>query len=458
MASRLFEEFDEVSAKAWKQKIQYDLKGADYNNTLVWESPEGIKVKPFYHSEDLKKRQRSNLRTSSPWKIGQKIFTADAKTSNLRALDILQKGAESLVFEITSEEIKIDKLLRNIDLNLVPVHFDLRFLSSEYVDQLLDFQQKSTGQFHINLDIIGHLARSGNWFYNLQKDHEILEHIVSRFSHIEPNTAISVDAAIYQNAGANMVQQLAYALAHANEYLNHGLVKIDHGIVFKMAVGSNYFFEIAKLRAMRILWKSLSSEYGLTRNCQIVATPSRRNKTLYDYNVNMLRTTSECMSAILGGADTIVNLPYDEIYHRYNEFGTRIARNQLLILKNESYFDNVANPTDGSYYIETLTSQLAEKALTLFKDIEASGGFLKQLKNHTIQKKIRESAKKEQDLIDGEKEILIGSNKYQNLNDLMKNDIELNPFVRTNKRKTLIEPILEKRLAEKMEQKRLVDE
>jgi len=164
------------------------------------------------------------------------------------------------------------------------------------------------------------------------------------------------------------------------------------------------------------------------------------------------------MSAILGGANTIFNLPYDALYHKDNEFGDRIARNQLLILKNESYFNKVNNPSDGSYYIESLTNQLAEKALVLFKDIEANGGFLKQLKDGIIKRKIEESAEKEQKLFDEGKEILLGSNKYPNKNDMMKNDLELYPFVKIKPRKTLISPIIEKRLAEKIEQERLKTE
>jgi methylmalonyl-CoA mutase len=164
------------------------------------------------------------------------------------------------------------------------------------------------------------------------------------------------------------------------------------------------------------------------------------------------------MSAILGGADTIANLPYDALYHKDNEFGDRIARNQLLILKNESYFDKVNNPSDGSYYIENLTHQLAEKALALFKDIEANGGFLKQLNEGIIKRKIQESADKEQELFDTGKEILLGTNKYPNKNDRMKDDLELFPFVKIKPRKTLITPIIEKRLAEKMEQDRLKEE
>lgn len=172
----------------------------------------------------------------------------------------------------------------------------------------------------------------------------------------------------------------------------------------------------------------------------------------------MLRTTTECMAASIGGADTICNLAYDAIYHKDNEFGERIARNQLLILKKESYLDVVTNPADGAYYIESITHQLAEKALELFKSIEATGGFLSNLKSHQIQKKIKESAAKEQELFNSEKEVLVGTNKYINKEDKIKEDLELYPFVKTNARKTLIIPIIEKRLAETVEQNRLKDE
>mgnify|MGYP003484113610 FL=1 len=169
----------------------------------------------------------------------------------------------------------------------------------------------------------------------------------------------------------------------------------------------------------------------------------------------MLRTTTECMSAILGGADAVENLNYDALFHKSNEFGSRISRNQLLVLKSESYLDKVNNPADGTYYIENLTQQLAEKALTLFKDIEANGGLITQLIEGTIQRKIAESATKEQALFDEGKEVLLGTNKYPNAQDKMANDLELFPFVKNNPRKTLISPIIERRLAENLEQQRL---
>jgi methylmalonyl-CoA mutase len=258
-----------------------------------------------------------------------------------------------------------------------------------------------------------------------------------------------------------MIQQLAYGLAHANEYLNYLQDDFKHKtrpsfkVIFKVSTGSNYFFEIAKLRALRLLWKTLALEYEITTDCHIIATPTKRNKTIYDYNTNLLRTTTECMSAILGGANTICNLPYDAIYHKDNEFGERISRNQLLVLKHESHFNKVNNPADGTYYIESLTQQMVEKSLILFKSIEVNGGFLKQLKENTIQRKIKESAIKEQELFNNREEVLLGSNKFPNPIDKMKNELELYPFVKQNKRKTLIEPLIEKRIAEKLEQERL---
>jgi methylmalonyl-CoA mutase len=300
------------------------------------------------------------------------------------------------------------------------------------------------------------LAKEGNWFASNEKNNfDALNNLIKQDS---PLSLISVNSALYQNAGATIVQQIAYTLAHANEYFNHIEISKPQTMVLEIAVGSNYFFEIAKIRAIRLLFNVIANEYNHNWTCHLYVTPTKRNKTLYDYNVNMLRTTTECMSAILGGADTIANLPYDALYHKDNEFGDRIARNQLLILKNESYFNKVNNPSDGSYYIESLTQQLAEKALTLFKDIESNGGFLKQLNDGTIKRKIQESANKEQDLFDAGKEILIGTNKHGNKDERMKHNLELFPFVKTKPRKTLITPIIEKRLAEKIEQDRLEKE
>ena len=450
MATHLFKEFEPISSKQWKQQIQFELKGADYNETLVWESPEGIKVKPFYHIDENEVKIESP--PSSGFRIIQNIYVYDVKKSNERALDSLKRGAESVRFTIENEAVSLESLMENLPKENVTYYFNLLFLSAEFVKKVGAFSSQNDYKIVVLQDAVGQLTKDGNWFESLEKDFQQLNTCSAL-----PISMLSCKIDLYQNAGANMVQQLAYAMAHVNEYFNR-IEKISSPITFEVAVGTNYFFEIAKLRALRLLFNALAKEYNHDFDCHIIVTPTKRNKTLYDYNVNMLRTTTECMSAILGGANGVSNLAYDAIYHKDNEFGERISRNQLLVLKHESYFNQVHNTADGAYYIESLTEQLAEKALALFKDIEANGGLITQLIEGTIQRKISESAQKEQDLFDTGKEVLLGTNKYPNKNDKMNHELELFPFVKINQRKTLITPIIEKRLAEKSEQERLSQE
>ncbi|WP_438422603.1 methylmalonyl-CoA mutase subunit beta [Aquimarina macrocephali] len=451
MTKSLFDGFEKVSAKQWKQKIQFDLKGADYNEALIYKSLEGIDIKPFYNEEDS--IENGSVSHPSTWKNSVKIVVSTAIIGNQKALEAIKKGAESIHFVISQEDIDPKSLLQHITSD-TSVFIETEFLSSSYVQKLNDIAKEINLSIYILTDIINNLASTGNWYKTLKEDHASLDQITKN-KHLK--NSISINIGLYQNAGATMVQQLAYGLAHANEYLNHfenatSTLLEKTPVVFKVAVGGNYFFEIAKLRALRILWSTLAPEYNATTECHILAYPSHRNKTILDYNVNMLRTTTECMSAILGGADTIQNLPYDDIYHLENDFGTRISLNQLLILKNESYFDLVANPASGSYYIESLTKQMADKALSIFKNIEEGGGFLNQLKSGVIQKKIKESAEKEQELFDNQEIILTGTNKYQNPEEHIP-EFQKPVFPEKRVRKTLLSPIIAKRLPQEIERK-----
>lgn len=444
MTKFLFDEFEPISAATWKQKIQVDLKGVDYNEALVSKTNEGIAIKPFYTKED-----RTNLKINVPKKgylIGQTIFIDDEKIANTLAKDALERGATSIQFK-AAKPFNPKEVLKGF-LGNTPLYFSLSFLDAPFTLKLAEFCDAN--RTYIQTDIIGHLAESGNWYHNLKEDFNQLEQIVDTANH-----CISITADLYQNAGANCTQQLAYALAHANEYLNFYGKKVASKISFNFAVGANYFFEIAKLRAFRLLWDALLEEYEVESEAHLCVQPSLRNKTLYDYNVNMLRTTSECMSAILGGATSITNVSYDAIYHKSNEFGERIARNQLLILQQESYLAEAQNFADGAYYIENITKQLAEKALEQFKVIEKSGGFLKQLKQGTIKRKITENAQKEIADFKAKKTVLLGTNLQVNSADKMKENLELYPFVKQRNVKTLITPIVRKRLAEEVEKERL---
>ena len=447
MKKHLLTDFDPVSAKAWKQKIQVDLKGAEYNETLISKTLEGIHIKPFYHNDDgIATTEIPG--TPSGWNITQGVFIDDVKIANNIAIDALEKGAEAIVF--TAEKpFNIPSVFKDFPFSKATIYFDFSFLDIEFVKELSLYLTKHKAEFYLNLDPVGKLSKEGNWFKSQKEDFKALQSLS------QTGNTISVDTTNYQNAGANMVQQLAYALAHANEYLNH---QTTNSITFKIATGTHYFFEIAKIRALRILYASLAKEYNCSQTCHVIAQPSRRNKTVYDYNINMLRSTTEAMSSVLGGADAVCNMPYDVLYHKSNEFGERISRNQLLILKAESYFDVVSNPADGAYYIESVTQELASKALELFKQIEDGGGFIKQLLQGDIQKKIKESASKQQELFDNGSITLLGTNKHPNPMDLMKENLELFPFLKSNPRKTLIQPIIAKRLAEAIEQERLSHE
>ena len=448
MTKFLFGDFKPVTAATWKQKIQVDLKGKDYNTTLRSETNEGITINPFYTKEE-----QSNYKIKVPTKgylICQTIFIDDEKIANTLAVDALRRGANSIRFKAT-KPFDTKTLLKGFP-GKTPLYFSLSFFDVSFKKALALFCDKNNT--YIQTDIIGHLAESGNWFQSLQKDFNQLDNLVEK-----ANNCIAISGDLYQNAGANCTQQLAYTLAHANEYLNRYGKEIASKISFNFAVSANYFFEIAKLRAFRLLWDSLLNEYDTSvKEAHIFVQPSHRNKTIYDYNVNMLRTTSECMSAILGGANSISNISYDNLYQKSNEFGERIARNQLLILQQESYLAEAQNIADGTYYIEKITSQLAENALDIFKTIEKGGGFLKQLKEGTIQRKISENAQKEAADFKTKKMVLLGTNLQVNSADKMKQNLELYPFVKQRNSKTLIAPIVRKRLAETIEKERLENE
>lgn len=446
MSDSIFTDFNSVSAKAWKQKIQVDLKGGDYNELLLSKTNEGIVIKPFYHQDNFKKLEIPEVKIET--KICQTIFVDNEEKANRIAKEVIEKGATAIRF-VAQQTFDYKTLFKDLD-SKIKILLICDFLDVEFVQELVEATKSY--QVNIVIDILNNFVKSGNWYRSEKDDFKEIKDITN--SNVG-KSYIGIDASIYHNSGANSVQQIAYTLGQLNEYLNEGVILDKAEIQITFSVGSNYFFEIAKIRAFRYLFKKLIKEYQLNSTANILVEPTTRNKTIYDYNVNMLRTTTECMSAIIGGANIVSNTAYDSIYHRSNAFGSRIARNQLLVLLEESYFKNNKSIAKGSYYIEQLTYEIAEKALQLFKDIERNGGFLQQLKKGTIQRKIEESAKKEQEQFDKGEIVLLGTNKYPNKNDKMKADLELYPFVKVKARKTIIKPIIPKRLAEKLEQERL---
>lgn len=444
----LFDAFSPVSAKEWKQKIQFDLKGADYNSLLT-NTLDGITINPFYHLDTFESLEIPTPKHDS--KICQQIFIDSEKITNKIAKNAFKNGVDTIKFS-ASKGFDYKQVFKDLDSKKVSFILEIHFLEKAFLTAFIPFaKQKNIAVF---IDVIGNLARTGNWFYSQKEDFEMVKNSL-RESKNKMNI-IGVDGTIYQNSGANNIQQIAYVLTQFLAYLDHDIV--PKKVLFQVAIGSNYFFEISKIRALRYLFDLLTKELEIDCDMKVIAIPSKRNKTIYDYNVNMLRTTTEKMSAMLGGAEFVCSFPYDAIYHKSNDFGERIARNQLLVLKEESYFKEAYKVANGSYFIEKISVQLAEKALELLKDIDKNGGFLQQLKKGTMQRKIEESAKKEQMQFDKGELILLGTNKYPNEKDKMKENLELYPFVKYKPRKTTVKPIIEKRLAEKIEQNRLKEE
>lgn len=449
---KLLLDFARISEKQWKQKIQYELQGEDYNEKMVWESPEGIKVKPFYHLDSCTHNLPDAKEKILNWNIATNIYLKNSTSSSISKKQ--KQGIDSFILHLEEGELSIDEILES-ETNLF---FQGPPTSYEILLKDASMFKSTPSLFSVLLDPISQLINTGNWFENQHKDIVQTEKIATTFKELGFKNTILIDATIYQNAGANIVQELAYTTAHAFEYLQQLNPKLVEFPVFKLAIGGNYFFEIAKLRAIRILWSLIAKEYSLSADCHIIALPSRRNKTLYGQHNNMVRTSLEHMAAISGGANTISPQPYDFLFRRKNDYSEGLAINQLLILKHESYLNKVSPPSNGTYYLESLTEQLSQMALQLFKQIEAGGGLIKQLVTGTLQRKIKESAQKQQRLFDQKELILVGSNKFLDTSELMSDKMEINPFRNSNPRKTLTEPLLPTRLAEKWEFSKLKQE
>ena len=235
--NKLFTHFDPVSSKAYKQKIQFDLKGASYNDTLIWHSNEGIDIKPFYHRDETEHfPEVPGIPTK--WHIGEDVFISDAEKAAKIANQYLEGGTEALYFTADAP-FDAQTLFKNIEGHGIPFYFKLQFLDESFLQELI--KEAGDRTIYLNIDLIGNLSEDGNWFHNLKDDHIILDNLLKENAH-----TLSINIDLYQNAGANMVQQLAYGLAHANEYLLHleNLGVSTPSLTFQVSVGSNYFFEI----------------------------------------------------------------------------------------------------------------------------------------------------------------------------------------------------------------------
>ena len=442
---KLFSEFPHVSEKQWEDNILQDLKGADYEKKLVYKPNEGLHIKPYYTSEDLKTLEyltplpdsfpyvRGTKKTGNDWFIRQDIVVSDLKRTNEKALDILMTGIDSLGFILEDDKEyskdDLDLLLKNIFAEMVEINFQcgrnaLQLLQSHY--EMLVRYNRDFQKIHgsVEFDPLGNLITSGNYYFSKEEDIDKCLQMIKVSTHLSNFTVINVNGDNFHNAGATIVEELAFSLSQGAEYLTSltekglSINQIAPKIKFRYATGSNYFLEIAKYRAARLLWAHIVKAYGPSKEevtrMKIHATTSRWNKSMYDPYVNMLRTTTEAMSSIIAGIDSLTIVPFDEVYEKPSDFSERIARNQQLLLKEESYLDKVVDPSAGSYYLENLTDSIAAEAWKLFLEVDAQGGFIEAASQGFIQGKISETARKRKLDLANRKDILLGVNQYPN--------------------------------------------
>lgn len=457
--TKLMAEFPPVSTEQWEKVITADLKGGDYQKKLVWRTMEGFSVQPYYRAENLKtlKHLGSNAgefpyvrgaKATGGWMVRQTIKVESAKAANAHALSILMKGVDSLGFVINSKEFSaadLDTLLDGISMPAVELAFS--GCAASHVAKL--FIAKVTGakmevehvRATFGIDPIKRAAQKGK----LCKKGECFDELAEIIKSVGPYKRIrvvSVGGVLFNSCGATATQELAFSLAAGHEYIveliKRGLTidQIAPSIKFNMAISSNYFMEIAKFRAARLLWSNVVAPYNPERGCsskmRVHATTSSWNMTAYDPYVNMLRGTTEAMSAALANVDSIEVLPFDHTYAEPSEFSTRIARNAQLLLKEESHLDQVVDPGAGSYYIETLTDSIATHAWELFKAVEEKGGYLAALRAGFVQQTVAATAAKRDMNIATRREILLGTNQYPNFNEVADKAVTMEAVTRNS--------------------------
>ncbi|MDX9918502.1 MAG: methylmalonyl-CoA mutase small subunit [Paludibacter sp.] len=496
----LLADFPAISTQEWLDKVTADLKGADFNKKLVWKTNEGFDVMPFYRAEDIQGLKTTEVvpgkfpfvrgtKADNNWFVRQDIVVEDAKAANAKALDILNKGITSLGFKLNKKDLSpayIETLLEGIAADCVELNFTVCTRRSAELATIL------TGYFKAKAYDVTKLQGSINWdgmnaMLLRGKDFEKEELVSLAKATFEAALGLpfyrvlGVNATTLSNAGAFVAQELGYALAWGNEYLSS---LVDAGcetslvakkIKFNFGVGGNYFMEIAKFRAAKLLWAQIVDAYQgkcLRPDCpetvngickcaakmRIHAQTSEFNKTIFDANVNMLRTQTEAMSATLGGVNSLTVLPYDSIYKKGDEFSERIARNQQLLLKEESHFDKVADPAAGSYYIETLTNNIAAQAWKLFLEIEDNGGFFAAIKAGSVQKAVKETASKRLKAVSSRREVLLGTNQFPNFNEAAAAKVEFKNEAGCGCDHTGVEKLVAVRAAEEFEALRFATE
>ena len=447
-SEKLFTEFPPVPTEKWEEVITADLKGADYERKLVWKTGEGFNVRPYYRAENLEGIKFLGSQAGefpyvrgthahNRWRVHQTVSVVCPKEANAEALKILNAGVDSLGFCIASADFSaadLDMLLKDICIPAVEITFCGEKMANVAELVLAKVEKEGIAKEDVRIafcidPLVKGLSSKGDFCSpNGEKCIARIVELIHKTKEYKHVRIVTVAGQTFGNSGSTIVEELAFTLSAGHDYLvrlmDAGL-DVDQAarkLRFSFSVSSNYFMEIAKFRAARMLWANIVKGYGPAKNCackmQIHAETSRWNQTVYDPYVNMLRGTTEAMSATIAGVHSLEVMPFDASFENPTEFSKRIARNVELLLKNESHFDQVVDPAGGSYYVENLTQSIATEAWKLFLEIEEKGGYTEAYKAGFIRERIAASAAAKDKAIATRRQTLLGANQYPNFTEV----------------------------------------
>ena len=450
---KLFDQFSPVSQEEWRAQVEKDLKGADFQKKLVWRTNEGFNVQPMYRLDDIKDLKTTDslpgeypfvrgVKSDNDWFIRQDICVCDVKEANAKALDVLNKGVNSVGFNLKGEITKdqLAALLDGIVLSAVEVNFKCcPKQAPAFVATLADYvcEQGCADTFVGSVDF-NPFKRALKHGQPIELEVvELAKQVLAAAKPVKKLRVLAVDTTILCNAGAFISQELGYALSWGAQWLtaltDAGLSadEVAKKIKFNMGISTTYFMEMAKFRAARMLWAQIVKQYQPACECSckmiVNAVTSEFNQTIYDAYVNLLRSQTEAMSAALAGVHSITVTPFDKQYKNPDDFSERLARNQQLLLKEETHLDKVVDPAGGSYYVETLTVAIAQEAWKTFLATEDKGGFLAAVNNGEVQKDVNAAAQTRLSNVAKRKETLLGSNQFPNFNEMAADKIVAEP-------------------------------
>ena len=472
----LLSDFDYPRPDDWKASAADLLKGKDFDSTLRTLTYEGIVLDPIYVKENIEGLKTDSLpgrenflRGQTPegnlgggWGICQRMGSGIPEEFNTELLSDLASGqnvifispdpataagkdpADSSAGQVAVNGLSLSVIgdisdaLKNIDLDKYPLVFDTNVAGMELM-MLLEAclaqngERKGKMTCNLNMDPLGYLAEKEVLDASPEHYYKKMALLIRRINGKGSDVRIAgVSALPYHNAGASSVQELAIALSTGVEYIE-ALKRFDippektaGAMAFRFGIGSDFFMEIAKLRAARVLWNGIQEEYGIAeedRGIFLHSETSMFNQSRLDLHVNMLRVTTEAFSAAAGGADCITTNPFDRVLRPAGTFSKRVARNVQTVIREESHLHKLIDPAGGSYFVEKLTADLAGKAWDLFLEIEKRGGMQKSLESGFIRDILSAGRTKLEELIATRKKIMVGTNNYGNPEESIQNEV-----------------------------------